>query len=352
MTMGTTGLRQALALAALLALAACAQPQGSNQGSDGRVAQGGEPGGGIGGTGAASQPLRQVGILGTLRGFGSLLVNGVRVETPAGAPVATPYGPRQVSDLAAGHVVELAARGDDGTLRAQRIAQLVALAGPVEAVQADARALSVMGVPVQLAPGARVAADGGLAAVRPGTRIAVSGLWREGGVVASRIEPAPTALPALDAGPATTALVTGVIRVGPDGERRVGPLPLAFAGTTPPPEGQFAALYGRLRGDTLEVLRIETGHPALPARLDRLSVEAYAGTVHGTPALHGLGLQVAEGTRLERLFGRRAVFIGPLQGRFRVEHGVPLPDAMAAQRDALEAVGDGLRPRRGAVETR
>jgi hypothetical protein len=352
MTMGTTGLRQALALAALLALAACAQPQGSNQGSDGRVAQGGEPGGGIGGTGAASQPLRQVGILGTLRGFGSLLVNGVRVETPADAPVATPYGPRRVSDLAPGHVVEVAARGGDGTLRARRIAQLIALAGPVETVRAETREISVMGVPVQLAPGAGVAVDGGLAAIEPGRRVAVSGLWRDGGVVASRIEPVPEALPALDAAPAATALVTGVVRTGPDGDRRVGPLPLAFDATTPPPDGQFAALYGRLRGERLEVRRIEPGHPALPARLDRLSVEAYAGTVHGAPALHGLGLQVAEGTRLERLLGRRAVFIGPLQGRFRVEHGVPLPDAMAAQRDALEAVGDGLRPQRGAVETR
>jgi hypothetical protein len=346
MTMGTWPARLALGLSLLLT-AACGQLDGP-----GRVAQG-DPGGGIGGTGSAAQPVREVGVLGTVRGFSSVLVNGVQVEAGPGFPVTTPFGPKLVSELAEGHVVELSARAQGPRLDARRIAQLIALAGPVEAVDWQAGTLSVMGVEVALAADASVATDGGLVGLAPGDRVAVSGLWRNGGVVASRIDPAPARVPGLAAGPAAPAVVSGVVRAGGDGARRVGPLQVSGPdGAQPLPDGRFAVLVGSYRDGALRVRRVARGHPVLPRRLDRLSVEAYAGEVHGDPALHGFGHALAAGTRLDRLLGRRGVFIGPLGDGFRVEHGVPLPEGLRAQDDALRALGDGLRPSRGVIETR
>jgi hypothetical protein len=347
MTMGTWPARLALGLTLLLTallMAACSQLGGPD-----RIAQG-DPGGGIGGTGSAAQPVRQVGVLGTVRGFGSVLVNGVRVEAADDFTVASPFGPRKLSALGEGHVVEISARAQGTQLDARRIAQLVALAGPVSAVQADARRLSVMGVTVELAGDATVAGDGGLAALGRGDRVAVSGLWRNGSVVASRIDPLDGRLSA-DGGGLAGAVVSGVIRPSDDGPR-IGPLPVTRAGDGELPTDRFAVLKGSYRDGRFVARSVETGHPVLPATLDRLSVEAYAGQVHGRPALHGFGHTVAPGTRLERLLGRRAVFIGPLANDFLIEHGVPLPDGLAAQRDALEAIGDGLQPESGAVETR
>jgi hypothetical protein len=343
MTMGTWPARLALGLTLLLT-AACGQLGGSD-----RIAQG-DPGGGIGGTGSAAQPVRQVGVLGTVRGFGSVRVNGVRVEAADDFQVASPFGPRPMDALAEGHVVEISARAQGTRLDARRIAQLVALAGPVSAVEPDRRQLSVMGVEVALAQDAPLAVDGGLAALSRGDRVAVSGLWRNGGVVASRIDPVDEGLSA-DGAPSAGAVVSGVIRATGSGPR-IGPLPVTRADGGGLPEDRFAVLKGSYRDGRFVAASVETGHPVLPATLDRLSVEAYAGQVHGRPALHGFGHAVAQGTRLERLLGRRAVFIGPLANDFLIEHGVPLPDSLAAQRDALEAIGDGLQPRRGAVETR
>ena len=343
MTMGTWPARLALGLTLLLT-AACGQLGGPD-----RIAQG-DPGGGIGGTGGAAQPVRQVGVLGTVRGFGSVQVNGVTVAANGDFEVGSPFGPRRLDALAEGHVVEISARAQGTRLDAQRIAQLVALAGPVGAVSPNARRLSAMGVTVELADDAQVAVDGGLAGLSRGDRVAVSGLWRDGGVVASRIDPLGGRLSAGD-GPAAGAVVSGVIRAT-DAGPRIGPLSVARADGGDLPDDRFAVLKGSYRDGRFVAREVETGHPVLPATLDRLSVEAYAGEVHGQPALHGFGHAVARGTRLERLLGRRAVFIGPLANDFLIEHGVPLPDGLAAQRDALQAIGDGLQPQSGVIETR
>lgn len=347
MTMGTWPARVALGLTLLLT-AACSQ-----LGGPGRVAQG-DPGGGIGGTGSAAEPVRQVGLLGTVRGFGSVLVNGVRIGAPDDFTVTSPFGPRPLDTLAEGHVVEVSAQARGTRVEAGRIAQLIALAGPVSALRPEARRLSVMGVPVQLAGEATVAVDGGLAGLKRGDRVAVSGLWRDGGVVASRIDPTDGRL-AASGGASAGAVVSGVIRES-DGAARIGPLPVTLpvtrTGSGALPVGRFAVLTGTYRQNTFVARDVETGHPVLPATLDRLSVEAYAGRVHGRPALHGFGHALAQGTRLERLLGQRAVFIGPLANDFLIEHGVPLPGGLRAQRDALQAIGDGLQPQSGAVETR
>ncbi|MEQ8964523.1 MAG: DUF5666 domain-containing protein [Azospirillaceae bacterium] len=321
-----------------------------------------EPRGGIGGTGATT------GVLGTVTALGSVHVNGVRVATPSGT-AESPIGPLAPRP---GHVAELLAGPDaDGPgLAARRLVLRFALVGPVTAAGADG--FAVMGVPVRVEPGVSLAAIGG-DRPRPGERVAVSGLWTGGGVVASRLDPAPDA-----ATDHVEGVVEGVVARGGTGAPagpRIGPL--ALPGGIDVPSGRFAAVAGRWTGAGLVVDDLAIGRPLLDAGpLARVSVEGYLApesTPEGrdTPgpglAIAGLGAAFDPGARVGSLAIGRAVFIGALQegpagraaedGRsparlFRVEHGIPLPEGHDARVAALAAIGDGLAPTRGAVETR
>jgi len=301
-----------------------------------------EPRGGIGGTGVTT------GIIGTVTGLGSVRLNGLRVAVPDG-PAASPLGPVVPQP---GHVVEiLAGPGPDGAdadgLRARRVAVVFALAGPAE-TDADG-ALRILGVPVRPEPDA-VVPPGGLSALAPARRLAVSGLWTADGVVASRLDP-------LD--DHDSDLVAGVATAGPGGAR-IGGVPLA--GTAGPAPGGFHTVLGRWTGAALDVVGRAAGRPVLAAGpLARLSVEGYlapedvaaatAETAAGY-AIAGLGAPFDPAARVAPLAEGRAVFIGALADAFRVEHGIPLPEGHAARRAALAAVGDGLAPARGAIGTR
>ena len=333
-------------LALLLCLAACAPLGGASV----RTAET-DPGGGIGGTGVSAGESRSVGVLGTVRGFGSVLVNGVRIEAGADFPVGSPFGSTTVSGLAAGDVIEvIGTRTDDG-VSAERMARLVALVGPVTGPLDSAARLRVMDVPVTLAPEAAVAISGGRLGLTRGRRVVVSGLWRNGEVVASRIE-AAAARPFAAVASESDEMIAGVMGRADKGGARIGPLPMDLPAGADPADGGYAIAFGHYAEGRFVAARLRQGHPVLPKRLGRLSVEAYAGTTGRTPALHGLGLQVAPDTRLSRLEGGRGVFIGPLDGTFAVEHGVSLPESLNAQRQRLERLGDGLAPRDGVIETR
>lgn len=339
--MGATGTRHVV-LVALLAMlvSACSHFRGESE-----QAAADPGGGGIGGTGS---PLETVGVFGTVRGFGSVLVNGLRVPTPADARVRTPFGPRPAADLAEGHVVEATLRASADGWQTRRMAQVLALQGPVEAVVTQERRLRVMGVPVTVPEDIPLALEGGIAGLEAGARVAVSGLWRNGGVVASRVEGA-SAPAGADGG---VAVASGPVRVDDAGARYIGPLEITGAPAEDLPDGGFAVVRGRYAEGRLDATQVEAGHPALAGRLGRLSVEAYRGEEGGRPALHGVGLRLAEPVRLDRMPGTRGVFIGSLDGAFAIDHGVALPEAWAAQSAALEALGDGLQPRRGAIDLR
>ena len=99
--------------------------------------------GGVGGTG----------IVGILHGTGSLLVNGLRIVTPAGVPVRDALGPRRLEELAIGHALTIEAVEDaDGTIVARSVVVDNPLVGPIEALRDDG--FSCLGVEVRLEPGA------------------------------------------------------------------------------------------------------------------------------------------------------------------------------------------------------
>ncbi|CAO3402954.1 DUF5666 domain-containing protein [Azospirillum palustre] len=179
-----TPLARTLLLTLMLAAAGC----GPTPNRDGGVADRGIGGTGvsvadrgIGGTGITS-----TGIVGTVTAFGSVWVNGLRVDLPTTTQVRIEGRPAQPGDVRIGQTVAMtAAPGGPTGLTAQTLEVRFAVAGPVERATAG-------GAPSALVLGQRIdLADAeGTTALTPGRWVAISGLRRPDGVIdASRVDP-------------------------------------------------------------------------------------------------------------------------------------------------------------------
>ena len=326
----------------LSALAACA-PAGDPLRRR-ETAQGNQPPanppseGGIGGTG----------IIGILADANRPLINGLRLSPPAGLPLRDAFGATSRSALALGQALTVEAiRDDEGALLVRAMTLVEPLVGPIEAVTGDG--FRCLGVAVTIEPGAPlVAPDGAPFTPAAGQRVAVSGLWRGEAVVASRVELLPAA-----EGP---AVVAGTVKAGATPDTvRIGALDLVLpSGRSAPPVGSFATATGRQAGKALIVERVAEGRfSAVAAFLDRLSVEGYLEPVAAAPSytVSGLGHSFDPAAKLDDLSTGRALFVGPYDGTFRVELGLPLPEGIARRQALLAAIDDGFAPN-GALRTR
>ena len=272
--------------------------------------------GGIGGTGRTADVeggIGGTGIVGTITGFGSIIVNGLRVDYDPAMPVATSAGVGTARDLRIGHVVAVEAADEGGRLVARAIEVQHVLAGPVTAVDRANGIVTVLGERVRISDDTRVRTAGrdtrgDISDVRPGSGVMVSG-FRGGGLIeASRIEPAPHPDFAAITGTVTRMDGSGVYV---DGRRVV------IEGTLPPDLslGRNVTLAGRAVQGTLRVRKV-TVRPRIPfgGRVRRLSVEGIV-----RPGLRVRGLRVgrlpvgpegraAVGLRL----GQRIIAVGDL----------------------------------------
>lgn len=168
---------------------------------------------GLGGTGqVADNGLGGTGIVGVVTGFGSVCVNGLKVEYEADTPVQQDGRPVPQSALAVGQVVALQADGPGGQLQAQRIVVLDAAVGPLGAVDAASGRFSVMGQ-------AATALDPSvLRGLQPGQWVRVSGQrLADGEIRATRVQPAEPG----------AAWVAGPLVRTAGGDWQVGATPLA-----------------------------------------------------------------------------------------------------------------------------
>ena len=241
---------------------------------------------GIGGTGARPTPppadgteqtgdrgIGGTGVIGTIRRFGSIVVNDLRIAYPADVRVRIDGVPARAADLKLGQVVRVVARGAEGGLSTRAIDVTSEVIGPVEAV-ARGR-LTVLGQSV---------ATAGIAKAKTfalGERVAVSGLRRpDGTIVASLIEPRPD-------GPARLA---GPVRRGRDGSLRIGGLRLD--GLAPTLVGRRTLVEGEADAAGLRVVAARDVSRPFPAGLTRASIEAYVAQADGALRL-GSGLSVS-----------------------------------------------------------
>ncbi|MCJ2028980.1 DUF5666 domain-containing protein [Methylobacterium sp. J-043] len=268
---------------------------------------------GIGGTGArpseeetpgGDRGIGGTGVIGTIRRFGSIVVNDLRITYPPDVQVRIDGTPARVADLKVGHVVRVVARGPEGALSTRAITVSSEVVGPVEAV-ARGR-LTVLGQSISTAS---------LKTARTrfavGERVAVSGLRRaDGTIVASLIEPRADG----------SARVAGPVRRDRDGTPRIGGLRLA--GLEPGLTGRRALVEGEAGPAGLTITSARDVSLPFPAGLARASIEAYVAQGEGGLRL-GSGFAVSGGVSPSALpgSGRPAVIetgIGR-DGRMTVE---------------------------------
>jgi hypothetical protein len=235
-----------------------------------------------------------------------------------------------MGDLAVGDTVAVeAARAGQG-LVARRLTPLHPLVGPVDKV--EGRQLSVMGTTVTLSDGA-VVADG----LRAGDLVEVSGIWRSGAVVATRVTRAR---------PDAMAQVAGLL-LGEDARRTIGGTAVDLGCCDDTALG-FAAVRGRYDGTALVAEDVTAGTSALFAPEVRwLVVEAFLARNPADPGFHlsGFGIPMDPASPVPPTVGQRSVFVGRLDRDFLIERSYPLPEGSEARLRALDGIGaDALLP--------
>ncbi|HYD70698.1 DUF5666 domain-containing protein [Azospirillum sp.] len=224
---------------------------------------------GIGGTGIAvtDKGIGGTGIVGTVTAFGSIWVNGLEVEVPAGVAVQVEGRPAGADALLLGQTVAVAAQpGGPTGLEARSVEVRYAVAGPVEAVgdNGNGGTLTVLGQ--------RVTLDSALVAVepKPGAWVAVSGPRRpDGTIAAGRIDPWD---------PARGWLLRGALEAADAATVTVAGRTLRRAAVAALPEtGATVRAAGRVERGGVPVLESATADPQNPfgTAVRALSVETF-----------------------------------------------------------------------------
>ena len=288
---------------------------------------------GIGGTGASAAPptdgdrgIGGTGVIGTIRRFGSIVVNGLRISYPSDVRVEIDGRPANLSDLRIGHVVAVAASGERNRLSTGTIRVEHEVIGPVDA--ADGRTMHILGQ--------TIAVEGKPIAVQPGDWVAVSGIRRLDGVVAaSLVEPATPG----------TVRVSGPL-VAQDGGFAVSGLTISGMGAAF--AGRRAVVEGTMRGNEFVPISV-TADPALAVLMEggSASIEAFAAR-DGDRLRLGSGQTIDGGARVKGLAGRSILScqVGP-GGDLRAISAGPAPRAFGASSGPQRApAGQGNGPGR------
>ena len=271
--------------------------------------------GGLGGTG----------IVGTLMDFGSLIVNGMRIETDPDTAYSSTLGAFDADTLAIGQSLTIEATASPQGLLAKRVHVTYPLVGRVEIMPGGPGRLRVAGVDV-------IADPDGMTDVIAGERVLVSGIWRENAVVAGRIDPAPNTTVSAIAGAVATDPGTGTPVLGGR------PLELA-AGLERPADGSFVTVTGRATGDRFIAFALVPGRfTGAAGPLVQLSVDGYLDPSKSAPGyeIAGFGHSFDQAASLGAFARERALYTGPYTGDFSVQTGIILPESFSARRGLLE----------------
>ncbi len=307
----------AAAFFCVLSTATVAEAPSKAPGIGGTGYQPGE-GNGIGGTGEPQQRNAPgaTGIVGTVTGFGSILVNGFEVDYAGATPTtADLYGGLDPKSIRVGQVVEIEAEGDGKHLTARRIAVRYEVAGPIESIDPRSGTVRVLGQTVAADKSiVGTSRSGTLSDLAVGDRIDVSGLRRADGViVASRIDMSNVGKPAWLRGQVETAGDNGFIVNG------VRIAPSTFDRASAPVAGDAVAIQGSYSAGTFQAAKI-TRLPKEPfaGRFAHLSIEGFVSDRGGGGRFIG-GLHLGEGASAANLrSGDRVIVDGRIgdRGRF------------------------------------
>jgi len=243
--------------------------------------------GGIGGTGALaatsilSDGIGGTGIVGIITEFGSIWVNGIRVQYDANTPVQDNGTALSTAHLALGQVVAVEAVEINGRTQAQRINVVHGVSGPVGKIDLVQNQMTVLGQTV------RVTAETynvTLENIKVGDAVQVSGLRDTRGVIiASRIEP----------------VAQNVIEVRGRADQitadgfKIFDLPVSATLPADLTAGREVRVSGTWDGQRLHSTHIKI-EPAIPfdGKLERLSLQGYVSTSNNDNRLLLGGIEI------------------------------------------------------------
>jgi len=301
--------------------------------------------GGIGGTGAP----QLAGAVGTVTGFGSIHLNGLRVVFPPSGMVASSSGRVAEADIDLGETLEiLGTLQPDGIVVPTEAMFRFPLVGQVERVDLTGTTLSIMGARVVIERGA-VVVDSAENPVRisAGDYVQVSGLARGDLTIASRVE--RMSFP-------VRSSVMGRVKAGTrPGTVRINGVTVDYGGSVPPQVGWTVRASGAHENGRLvpyETVRSLLETVAVP--VPNVSIEGYLEPRAGATGvgIAGFGREFDAASKLDALAGDRALFIGTVDSAsFKARHGLRLPVDASARRALLEGIENGYAPA-GAIEIR
>lgn len=311
---------------------------------------------GTGGTGSFA--------VGSINGFGSVVVNGVRYDT-SGAVVLDEHGnPRSVGDLQLGMVVQvrgtLAANRASGS--ASQIVYQSELTGPIDAVNLQAGTLTVFGRTIHVKPTTIFKDASGLSDLRVGHVVEVYGLpGPNNAITATRIEFEALSVAAFAADPRNYFELTGTVSglVGTPPNLRFGVVPgtvqiethidTRINGTIQ--NGALVSVYfdpiavgGFFRARKVELERPEFDVGIGLAEIEGLVTDFNPATgefrLNGFPVVLGPAVVFEDGVRADLVNGARVEVYGNVVGgvlvavKVEFEDDQRVPDPRKEGRDA------------------
>lgn len=290
------GLHRVAVAAVLCLLSACAATSPATQSVTDR-----RNGDGLGGTGAPNAMVAAVdgkkngdgiggtGILGTISGFGSIIVNGAAWEFDRHTAVESDGKPSSLEALKVGQVIMGVARDRNGTFYLDTLEIQHAVTGPVSAIDYGAETMTVLGQKVKLNLAGDKAAIDAFRTLQAGDMVSVSGLRMDDGtIVASRVDEQSK-----DDG---RILLRGMASVSGN-TVRIGDLNIALSADTivsQPVTGGQVFVSGRMINGQFTA-DVVSGTKALPFGKDvkDISLEGYAPAITAPLTIQGIAVQGA-----------------------------------------------------------
>lgn len=266
--------------------------------------------GGIGGTG----------IVGLLTDFGSLKVNGLRVELVNSTRITTPFGAGSEDEIRIGTPLTILATRKADRLIARNVRVSMPLRGTVQRAPGGGWRIN----------GVRVRPEAGyIGTLVPGQRVEAQGLWESSGLVLSRVDPTEAA----------EDLLAGVAAHDADGKLFIEGVPVTLpTGQLKPAIGSYASFLGQFSDGVFTARRVSSGRfPQSNMSLTQLSVEGFLnpGPVPSGYRIAGLGHAFTSGLELSRLASERSLYFGPYVGRFDARRAYVVPQQQNIRRAAL-----------------
>ena len=224
---------------------------------------------GIGGTGkqAAADGIGGTGIIGVITDFGSIWVNGIRVQYDASTPVQA-YGATVAADkLALGQVVAVEATASENAMQAKQITVLNVVTGPIGEINLQKNQITVLGQAVRVTSETHNIA---LQDLKIGDPVRISGLRETRGIiVATRIDPAPQNI----------MEVTGRVDKLVNNGFSIANLPVTATSVAGLEVGREVRVAGTWDGQRLHARQLKI-EPVLPfdGKIEQLSLQGYVPT--------------------------------------------------------------------------